>query len=200
MRTYIFIFSLMLLIAILQWCFNKISNSVDKSTISTYQYEILKDKFQKLWLTWSKLEKAIKRQAEILKKINSLTWEAKKIYILETKILPNLVEDNFITPSFCKTKDINLYARCLYQKRVDINKVLDKIPQDLRNTFRKIYFYEKYSSDRKTLLKKTSDPIALEQKKKVLRMLHMMWVLRNSSACNKLPEKETRQYCKDLFK
>ena len=95
---------------------------------------------------------------------------------------------------------MDLYVKCLNLKKVSLDKVLQKVPNDLKDIFKEKYYYQHYSISRKNLLKPTNDPIAIKMKKKKIKELFMIWVLRKASVCNKLPEQETREYCLSLFR
>jgi hypothetical protein len=57
---------------------------------------------------------------------------------------------------------------------VSLDKVLQKVPSDLKDIFKEKYYYQHYSISRKNLLKPTNDPIAIKMKKKKIKELFMI--------------------------
>jgi len=180
----------------------ELNTKLDENTKLVDVKESVKKAEEKLKknLTGERLQQMIKKQEKWYEMIANLKWEARKKYILEKEVLPSLVEDKNITPDFCKTKDMDLYFKCLAEKNVDIEKVKSKLPKDLQVYAEKQYYYQKYLTNRKDILKATSNPIAIEAKKEVIKELVRINVLKNSSACKKIPEKEVKEYCESFFK
>jgi len=93
------------------------------------------------------------------------------------------------------------YIRCLTNRFWnDIQEVVFSLPSDLQEQFKKDYYKVLFYSPSHLVKYKVDDPIALDIKKQYIKYLYEQMRITSPSACNKLPEKETRQYCKDLFK
>ncbi len=178
---------------------SKLSNNTKLVDVHK-QVDSIKEKLEKAWFTWEKLKKELKRQKEYFNTINSLSWEARKSYIFQKEILPKLVQNSNISPNFCKTENTDLYFKCINQKNVPLQKILDELPEKMKDFAKKKYFYQKYLNNRSKLLEKTNNKIAIQQKEKVLDYLFKVWVLKNKNNCSQLPEKETKEYCENLFK
>jgi len=159
-----------------------------------------KKQLENLWITWEQMKILLSEQKKWLEKISDLKWDDRKKYVVEKYVLPQLLEDDSITPSFCKTKDLNLYLKCLNKKNIDIDKVLWKVPKKVQDYIEKEYYYQKYLSNKRNLLKKTDNKIAILEKKEVLKELVEMWIFRKQDVCNKIPEEAVVSYCKNLFK
>ena len=158
----------------------------------------VEEKLKKSGLTWEKLEKMVKKQEKWYEMIANLKWDARKKYVFEKEVLPKLIEDKNITPDFCKTNNMDLYLKCLSKKNIDIDEVKNKLPESMQEYVEKEYYYQKYLTNRKDILKKTNNPIALEQKKRVILQLVTLWAL-NKKSCSKIPELDVKKYCESLF-
>ncbi len=192
---------------LLNWCWNKNNNTSNtKNYISNKPLINVKEKtkeseqiLKKIWVTWNKLKDELVKQKAWWEIIASAKWDEKKKYILETEILPQIIK-SWKVSSKCTTTNLNNYLSCLYVTHTPIEKLLKELPVEIRDFVKKRYYSQIYSLDRKKLLQPTNDPIAIQMKKKAIKQLFLDWVLRNNSACNKLPEKEVEKYCKNLFK
>ena len=196
----------------LAWC-----NSLNKTTYNTQQTKStitdenkplinVQEKtkkaeqiLKKIWLTGEKLKQELIKQKAWFEIIAKLKWNARKKYVLETQILPQVIKSWKVSKK-CTTTNLNNYVACLYATQTPIEKLLKEIPQWTQNLVKKTYYEKIYSLNNTNLLKKTSDPIALQAKKDVLKQMFMNSVLTTTSTCNKLPEQETKDYCKSLFK
>ena len=145
------------------------------------------------------MKKELEKQKKALEIINSLTWDLKKKYILETKVLPNLKKE-WKLPKNCMTTNLDSLVGCIYLSKEPLDDLLKNIPEDMKEIVKKHYYYKVYTINTKNILNKTKDPIALEVKKQVIKQMHMIWRLRNPKACYKIPEEEVKQYCLKLFK
>ncbi len=172
---------------------NKAIINVDK------ELEKSKKVLEKAWLTWEKLQKAIKLQKEWLKVIANLKWNARKKYILETKILPEIIK-SWEVNSKCKATNLDNYVKCLYITKTPIDKLLNKVPKQTQNLVKKTYYRQMYTTNKQELFKATDDKIAIEEKKETLNNLKSLWVLSNTVICSRFPEQEVKDYCKNLFK
>ena len=163
------------------------------------ELEKSKKVLEKSWLTGEKLQKAIKLQKEGLKVIANLKWGARKKYILENKVLPEIIKDGKVNPK-CKATNLDNYVSCLYTTKTPIEKLLKQIPKELHNIVKKTYYHQIYTENKQELFKATKDKIAIQEKKETLSDLKTMWVLSDPSVCNRFPEQEVKDYCKNLFK
>ena len=154
---------------------------------------------KKIWLSWEKLEKELAKQKAWWEIISKLKWEQRKKYIIETKILPEIIKSWKVSKK-CTTTNLNNYVACLYVTKTPIEKLLNEVPKEVQDTIKKTYYYKIYSLDRANLLKTTNDPIAIQEKKNQIEYMFNNWLITKPWVCDKLPEQETKAYCKSLFK
>ena len=177
----------------------KINSNTDLVNMEE-KVESVKKELKKVWLTGEKFEKELKQQKANYEKLAKLKWDDRKKFIFENEVLPKLLKNKSITNNFCKTNDINLYAKCINIKKIPLNKVLEKVPSSLQDYFKEKYYYQKYKLRKYLLIKeKTDDKQAIKSKKKLIKELYILHSL-NKSSCFKFPEQETRTYCQSLFK
>jgi len=153
---------------------------------------------KKVWLTGEKLKQEIAKQKKWFEIISKLKWDERKKYIIETEILPQIIKLKKVNPK-CKSTNLNNYVSCLYLTKTPIEKLLEQVPNETKTLIKKTYYYKVYSLDKKKLLEKTSDPIALEMKKEKIKQMVQDGILKNPNVCNKLPEEEIKDFCKGLF-
>ncbi len=178
------------------------NNSNDSLIDTNEKLKEIKKELVQLGFTGEKLKQELQQQKQNYEVIANLTWEAKKKYIFENKILPQIIKDPKLAPKnvkYCHTTDLLTYAECINLQKIPLNEVLKKIPVEYHNLVKKSYYYSKYSITRKNLLQPTTDPIAIEMKKKKIQEMIYNHIITKPSVCNKLPEKEVQNYCKSLF-
>ena len=159
--------------------------------------EQAKKELKKIWLTWQKLKDEVYEQKIIYKQLANLTWDARNIYILQHKVLPQVLKKKEATK--CKhTTDIDLFAKCMVRQKISLQDIEKLLPEQTRKTFEKKYYRSFYSHDSRNLLKSTSNPIALKTKKNEIFNLVQNGII-TKWMCNDLPEEETKKYCKGLF-
>ena len=158
----------------------------------------VKTELEKAWITWEKLQKELKNQEKLWKEIAYLTWDKAKTYILNTKVLPKIAKK--VSPKCAVNTSIDSFTRCLYLTKTPLKKLLDNLPPNLKDIAEKSYYYETYTENPANILKPTSNPNAIKAKKQAILNMYLNQTLSNSSQCNKIPDQEVKQYCKNLFK
>ena len=153
---------------------------------------------KKIWLTWDKIKDELAKQKDWFEIISKLKWDARKKYVLEKQVLPAIIKSWKIN-SKCTTTNLNNYISCLYVTKTPIKKLLDEVPSQFQDIIKKQYYQKVYSLNKQELFKKTNDKVAIEEKKKAIIKLRNIWLLSNSTICNKFPEKEVKDYCLSLF-
>jgi hypothetical protein len=198
-KNYIVIFICFILWFLLSGCENnKVSSS--KENIKK-QVSKVENVLRKIWLTGEKYEQELKKQKEAIKILNNLTWDVKKRYILEKKILPRLSSNSKLTPKYCKTNNLDLYTKCMTLKWVSLNKILKDIPREYQDVFKRKYYYQRYKSNYSLIVKEfVKDPIAIQAKKKVVKEMIDSNILTKLSVCEKIPEKQVKDFCESQFK
>ena len=194
------------------WCSSKKNTSYQNTDIETKltnennplinvkeKIKKVEKNLKKIWLTGEKLKQELAKQKVWLEIIAKAKWESRKKYILETEILPKIIKAWKVNKK-CTTTNLNNYLACLYVEKTDINKLLDELPPSTKNFVKKTYYEKVYSLDRKKILEKTSDPIAIQAKKEKIKQMYQDGVLRKKTNCDLLVEKEVKNYCKSLFK
>jgi len=159
----------------------------------------IKQELEKIWYTWEKLQKELENQKRSLEKIAYLKQDARKKYILENKVLPEIIKSKKITPS-CTTTNLSDYLTCLHITKTPVDKLVELVPNWLKEFTKKQYYREIYALDTSNLLIKTNDPIAIQAKKEKIKRMFDKWLITKKSACSKLPEEETQKFCERLFK
>ena len=159
----------------------------------------IKQELEKIWYTWEKLQKELENQKRSLEKIAYLKQDARKKYILENKVLPEIIKSKKITPS-CTTTNLSDYLTCLHITKTPVDKLVELVPNWLKEFTKKQYYREIYALDTSNLLIKTNDPIAIQAKKEKIKRMFDKWLITKKSACSKLPEEETQKFCESLFK
>jgi len=155
---------------------------------------------QQMWVTWEKLQQIIKKQEQTYKeKLKTLTWENKTTYVLENFALPKISQLK-ITPKDCKkyTRDIYWFNNCLMKNKINPDIYEKYISKELVSNMKNKYYQRVYKFNPKRLLEGTTDPIAINQKKQEIELLISENRLKLND-CNRLPEQETKDYCKSLL-
>ena len=158
-----------------------------------------KELLKKIWLTWEKLKKELANQKAWWKIIANLKGDERKKYILETEILPKIVKSWEVSEK-CTATNLDSYTACLYVTKTPIEKLLEQLPKQLQDIVKKSYYRKMYSINKKNLLKKTIDPIAIQVKKEKIQEMYYNYILRYKSSCNRFPEEEVVDFCENLFK
>ena len=159
----------------------------------------IKQELEKIWYTWEKLQKELENQKRSLEKIAYLKQDARKKYILENNVLPEIIKSKKIAPS-CTTTNLSDYLTCLYVTKTPVDKLVELVPNWLKEFTKKQYYRQIYALDTRNLLIKTNDPIAIQAKKEKIKRMFDKWLITKKSACSKLPEEETQKFCESLFK
>jgi len=158
----------------------------------------VKTELEKAWITWEKLQKELKNQEKLWKEIAYLTWDKAKTYILNTKILPKIAKK--VNPKCAVNTSIDSFTKCLYLTKTPLKKLLDSLPPNLKDVAEKSYYYETYTENPANILKPTSNPNAIKAKKQAILNMYLNQTLSNPAQCDRIPDQEVKQYCKNLFK
>ncbi len=159
--------------------------------------EKAKKELENIWLTWQELEDKVYEQEVAYKQLANLSWDAKNSYILQNQVLPEVLKTS--QASKCKnTTDIDLFAKCMVRQWINLDDIKNQLPEQTQETFEKKYYNSFYGFDKRNLLEKTSNPIAIEQKKdEIFSLIQNARLTENM--CKDLPEKEVKNYCVSLF-
>lgn len=156
------------------------------------------DMLEKAWISWEKLESSIESQKKILQDINSFTWEDRKFYTIQTKLMPEIVKLKE-SESCNDKKDLEFFTQCMVDKDIKLSAILWYIPKELQESFKSSY-YQAFYSKKSNLLKKTEDSTAISVKKNIILELVFNWSISTQSDCDKLPEPETKSFCSEKIK
>ena len=160
--------------------------------------EKVKSELVKAWFTWEKLQKILKEQEKNLNELAYLTGDKAKQYIIETEILPKIA--NKVQPKCKENSSLDSFVRCMYLTKTPLSKLLENLPKNLQDVAEKRYYYKEYVISPQNLLKPTNNPNAIEAKKQAILSMFLNQTLSNPDQCNNLPDKQVKEYCKNLFK
>ena len=173
-------------------------NNIESTDTKILDWKELVDTLKSKWLSKNQINKIVEETKQAKQILKNLTGEAKIEYEFKNKTLQKLFAENKIDKK-CQTKNIDYVFRCFIKNKKSIEDILPYVPQEQRNYVKKLYYKNYYTSNPKSVFSPNNDPIAIETKKRIITNYIANWIITRPSTCDKIPEKQVRDYCKAVF-